>query len=122
MAFTDSNTASCTMVAVRAWAKGFWPFAIAVFTAIAFHSNTTSAFARADPNTKVAISRHSPRVLCFVPLCVFFIVLPPSFTGFRFIRDWHACGKGRLLSISESVSRRYALCPSKHKQGLHLRR
>ena len=30
MAFTDSNTASCTNAAHRAWANGFWPFVIAV--------------------------------------------------------------------------------------------
>src|SRR6266576_5740359 len=73
MAFTDSNTASCTIAAKRAWANGFWPFAIAVFTAITFQSNTTSARAKTDPNNRVAVNMHIPRVLFLGAPCIHFI-------------------------------------------------
>src|ERR1700722_7723141 len=118
MAFTDSNTASCTIAAYRAWANGFWPSVTAVFTAITFQSNTTSAFATADPN-RVAINMHRPRTRFFVSY-IFFIVLPPDSSLAFGSGDRHIRGKRRLLSISESVSRRYALCRSKAKRGLYL--
>src|ERR1700732_4757121 len=73
MAFTDSKTASCTIAADRARANGSWPFATAVFTAISFQSKTTSAFATADPNNRVAIKMYRLRVLSFVSPCILFI-------------------------------------------------
>ena len=45
MELTASKTASCTIAPYRAWANGFWPFAMAVLTAISFQSRTASAFA-----------------------------------------------------------------------------
>src|SRR3984885_5564026 len=105
MAFTDSNTASCTIAAYRAWANGFWRFVTAVFTAITFQSNTASAFAKADPN-RVAINMHSPRTRLFVSPWIFFILLPPDSSlafgqwGSAYLRQ------RRLLAISESVSGR----------------
>src|SRR5664279_1398860 len=63
MALTASKTASCTIAAYRAWANGFAPFAIAVSTAMAFQSRTTSALASADANkrtTNAAIHRRNP--------------------------------------------------------------
>src|ERR1700722_17264202 len=120
MGFTDSNTASCTIAADRAWANGLWPFATAVFTAITFQSNTTSALETAD-NNRAAINVHSPRILFFVPPCILFI-----FIVFLLIPHWLSVSvaaslqRRALLSISESVSRRYALCRSKYRRDLHL--
>src|ERR1700722_10689415 len=91
MAFTDSNTASCTIAAYRAWANGFWPFMTAVFTAITFQSNTTSAFATADPN-RVAINMHSPRTRFFVSPCTIFIALPPDSSWLSVSGDRHIRG------------------------------
>src|SRR5260370_35605612 len=52
---TASNTASCTLAAYRAWAKGFWWLATAVSTAIMFQSSTASAFAPPDPTQTLTI-------------------------------------------------------------------
>src|SRR6202020_765931 len=120
MAFTDSNTASCTIAAYLAWANGFWLFATAVFTAIAFQSNTASAFATAAPN-RAASNMHTPRIRFFGSPCIIFIVLPPySSLAFGHRRSAYS-RQQRLLSIAESVSRRYALCRSKDRRPLHLR-
>src|SRR6185312_4434242 len=107
-AFTDSNTASCTIAADRAWANGFCLFATAVFTAIAFQSNTTSAFAMADPNNRVATNMHTPRVLLMPPY-VFFIVIPPNSSLAFGQCDWHPCDSGRCC-LYRRACRRVMLC------------
>src|SRR5579864_2068314 len=79
MELTASNTASCTIAANRAWAKGFCLFATAVLTAIAFQSKTTSALAAAQPNKALTVNTHkNPRVTA---LQYVFIFSPPSDGG-----------------------------------------
>src|ERR1700721_542002 len=106
MAFKDSNTASCTIAAYRAWANGFWPSATAVFTAITFQSNTTSAFATADPN-RVAINMHRPRNRFFVSPYIFFIVLPPDFSLLSVVVIGIFAATEAVVHIGECVA---ALC------------
>jgi hypothetical protein len=53
-------------------------FATAVFTAIVFQSETTSARAKAE-NHRAVINMHSHKFLFFAPLWSPFIVPPPDF-------------------------------------------
>src|SRR5258708_22220723 len=72
---TASNTASCTMAAYRAWAKGFWWLATAVLAVIMFQSKTASGLAAADTNQTVTINTlKGPRFIGFPD--ILFIVCP----------------------------------------------
>src|SRR6266581_6212573 len=113
---TASNTASCTMAAYRAWAKGFWWLATAVLTAIMFQSKTASALAAADPNQTLTINTLKSRRFTGFPY-IFFIVSPPSASC---ARERHRRGLGTWVSIARRVSRHYVLCPAKHMDCLHL--
>src|ERR1700739_3756343 len=115
---TASNTASCTMAAYRAWAKGFCWLATAVLTAITFQSKTASVFAAADPNQTLTINTLKSLRFTGFPN-IFFIVSPPSA---RCVRERHRRGLGTCVSIARRVSRRYVLCPAKHQDCLDLGR
>jgi hypothetical protein len=57
---------------------------IAVFTAITFQSNTTSAFAAVDPNNSVTINPHTiPKIFLMGVPSMLFMVFPPSVQGSR---------------------------------------
>src|ERR1700733_5228076 len=116
MAFTDSNTASCTIAAYRARAKAFWLCVTAVFTAITFQSNTTSALAPAD-NNRAAIKVHSPRILFFVPLYILFIVLPPDSSLAFGQCGRHPCNCGRYCPYRR-VCRGVMLCVALNAGGI----
>ena len=107
MALTASKTATCTIAAVRAWANGFWPFATALSTAIAFQSRTGSAFATAGPNSRVAINMHRPKVLFPAPLRILFIVVPPILTTSWSVMSGIVAVEGMDVHIEARVG---ALC------------
>ena len=73
MELTASNTASCTIAAYRAWANGFWLFATAVLTAIAFQSKTTSALAAGSEQETHHQPAYEPEN--FLSYICFFIVV-----------------------------------------------
>src|SRR5260221_4305296 len=113
---TASNTASCTMAAYRAWAKGFWWLATAVLTAIVFQSKTASALAGADPNQTLIMNTLKSTRFTGFPY-IFFIFSPPSASC---MLERHLRGLGNYVSISRRDQRSFVFCPSKRHRRLHL--
>src|SRR5215469_17951573 len=70
IALTASKTATCAIAAKRAVAKGFWPFAAIVLSAIAFQSRTTSAWTATATNNTIAVVRRS-FLREFMPILLF---------------------------------------------------
>src|SRR5207247_4868057 len=94
MALTASKTASCTMAAYRAWANGFCLLATAVLTAIVFQSETTSAFAAAEPTKRITINTLKSLKVTGLPY-IFFIA---------FLRVHALCVSSLLTTVTFRIA------------------